>query len=205
VSGQELLEETSLFSCSPEAVKQLAGPKVRMALNKIETNYDQIIDRGRRNGLSPVIDVRVHRLFPGMFPGIPGWHCDFVPRGAYSGQPNFGLVHPHAFLIALLLSDQPQGVSNTEFVNHPIRPQLWDQEHVYKNLHDEVVRVNPHLCLAHDNHFVWFNQKSIHRAKAAHRRGVRLFMRYSMIEKPVIVNKITHQQQVYLLSEATGW
>jgi hypothetical protein len=201
----QLLEEQCLFSCSLTAIEMYAGPIVKDAVDRICQLYEVPIRRGINHGLSAVVDVRVHRLFPGQFPGIPGWHCDFVPRGAYSGQPNFALVHPDAFHVALLLSDQQAGVSNTQFVESAIRPQIFDQEAVYANLHHEVDRIGPALVTANDGQFVWFNQKSIHRAMPAHRRGTRLFLRFSMVEKPVIANGRPKQMQVYQLSEAQGW
>jgi hypothetical protein len=96
-------------------------------------------------------------------------------------------------------------VSSTRFVDQPIRPDLYDKEHVYRNLHHEVHRINPPIRTIKDGELVWFNQKTIHAASPCHRRGVRMFLRYSMIEKPVVANQFADQQQVYLLSEENGW
>jgi hypothetical protein len=201
----DLLAERSMYASSPLFVREKGSPLVNRLLRDIEERYDYAISQAQREGLAAVLDVRVHRLFPGQYPGIPGWHCDFVPRGSYSGQPNFSLCHPRAFHIALLLSDQPHGVSSTRFVDQPIRPDLYDKEHVYRNLHHEVHRINPPIRTIKDGELVWFNQKTIHAASPCHRRGVRMFLRYSMIEKPVVANQFADQQQVYLLSEENGW
>jgi hypothetical protein len=204
-STQELLAEQNFFSCSPLWVREFGGPIAKGALKALERLYEVPIARAKKEGLSAVMDLRVHRLMPEQFPGIPGWHCDFVPRGAYSGQPNFSMCHSSAFHVALLLSDHVKGVSNTQFVNQPMKAFIYSQEHVYHDLHHEVDRIAPVLTMVPDGQFVWFNQKTIHRAMPAIHRGVRLFMRFSMIEKPVIVNQRTYQQQVYVLSEGGGW
>jgi hypothetical protein len=200
-----LLAEPSLYSCSPVAMENYGGPLIRSALAQIRERYEHPIRRATNEGLSAICDVRVHRLFPGQYPAIPGWHCDAVPRGAYSGQPNFSLVHPFAFHVCLLLSSELKGVSNTEYVSQPMSPQLWDQEHVYRNIHQEVDRIKPQTATAQDGQFVWFDQRTIHRAKPAHARGVRLFLRYSMIEKPVLANKLNNNVQIYQLAEESGW
>lgn len=37
-----------------------------------------------------VVDVKTHMLMPKMWPCIPGWHCDFVPR--VDGKPRPDLI-----------------------------------------------------------------------------------------------------------------
>lgn len=201
----DVLAEPSLFSCSSLMVNQVGGPLTRSALNQIEQFYPKQIEVAKKAGLTPIIDVRVHRLMPGQYPAIPGWHCDAVPRNNYHGQPDFSMVDPAAFHVCLLLSNEKQGVSNTEFVDSVIKPKMWDDEHVYRDLHREVERIKPDIVELPDGVFAWFNQRSIHRASPCHRRGVRMFMRYSMYHKPPIQNKVQGQQQVYQLAEANGW
>lgn len=205
ICTQGLLEEVNLFSCSPLAVKEWGGIHTRNILHQLEEKFHFSIDRCMREGMKPVVDVRIHRLFAEQYPAIPGWHCDHVPRGGYSGQPNFSLCAMHAFNVALIISDHPQGVSNTEFVMQPVRISLEDQDHVYRELHREVQRIKPLVAPVPDGKFVWFSQRSIHRAAPAARRGVRLFFRYSMMEKPHIQNVKHSMPHVYQLSEENGW
>lgn len=200
-----LAAEPSLFSCSEEGVGISGGLLAKIALKHIQGAFVQDIYNAKKEGLSAIIDVRVQRLMPGMFPSIPGWHCDAVPRCNYHGQPNYAAINPAAFHVALTLSSEAAGVSNTEYVMDAIKPKLFDQEHVYRELHDIVVRAAPRVEQIKDGTFVKFTPKTIHRATETHRRGFRMFMRFSMYHKPPIVNGVSGQQQVYLLSEKNGW
>lgn len=205
LSLTDLLAEPCLFSCSPEAAKMQGGKLVLEAISQLEEIYERPIRIAKENGLSAIVDVRVQRLMPGMYPSIPGWHCDAVPRNTYHGQPDFALINPHAFHVALLLSNEPKGVSNTEYVQTSIKPKIWDNQHVYRDLHTQVERIAPDTVFAKDGQFTWFSPKTIHRAAPCHRRGVRLFMRYSMYHKPPLANKVGGEQQVYVISEENGW
>jgi hypothetical protein len=200
-----LAAEPSLLSCSEEGVGILGGLLAKTALKHIQAAYIQDIYKAKQEGLSAIVDVRVQRLMPGMFPSTPGWHCDAVPRCHYHGQPNFCAINPAAFHVGITLSNEPAGVSNTEYVMDAMICKLYDQEHVYRDLHEVVSRVAPRVQQISDGVFVRFTPKTIHRATETHRRGWRMFMRFSMYHKPPIVNGVQGQQQVYLLSEKNGW
>ncbi len=200
-----LAKEPCLFSCSEEAVKISGGLLANIALKHIQGAFVQDIYNAKQAGLSAVVDIRVQRLMVDMFPSIPGWHCDAVPRCQYHGQPNFAAINPHAFHVAFTLSSEIAGVSNTEYVMDSIKPKVYDAEHVYRDLHDEVERIAPMTRQSPDGVFVRFTPKTIHRATPTHRRGWRMFMRFSMYHKPPLVNGVSGQQQVYLLSERNGW
>lgn len=205
ICSQGLLEEVCLFACSPKAVEMYGGVYTRAALSQLREHFSHTLQRGYDHGLQPVVDVRIHRLFPQQFPAMPGWHCTQVPRGGYTGQPNFGLCPQHAFHVGLVLSDCPAGCSNTEYVMDSIKLFLEDPEHVYKEMHKEVERIHPRTEFVQDGRFVWFNQRSIHRASPARRRGVRLYMRLSMVDKPLILNEQHAMPHVYQLAEENGW
>ena len=200
-----ILAEKNLVSCSIEGVELYGGPLARDALAQIQEKYSHPIGSAMSQGLSPIIDVRIQRLMPGMYPSIPGWHCDAVPRSNYTGQPDFSMIVREAFHVALLLSNEPKGVSNTEYVKTNISPKIWDKEHVYQDLHRQVERMGPDTVFAKDGQFAWFTPKTIHRAKPCERRGVRMFMRFSMYHKPPVQNAVVNAQQVYILSEENGW
>lgn len=197
--------EPSLFSCSEEAVGISGGMLAKTALKHIQAAFIKDIYNAKQEGLSAIVDVRVQRLMPGMFPSIPGWHCDAVPRCQYHGQPNFCAINPAAFHVALTLSSEAAGVSKTEYVMDAIKPKIYDQEHVYRDLHEQVVHIAPRVEQINDGVFVKYTPKTIHRATETHRRGWRMFMRFSMYHKPPLVNGVQGQQQVYLLSEKNGW
>jgi hypothetical protein len=205
ISLSGLLEEPSLFSCCEEIVMKDGGVLTRRALQQIQEMYERPIAHAKEKGLSAIIDVRVQRLMPGMYPSIPGWHCDAVPRSGYHGQPNFSAIAPESFHVALILSSEAKGVSNTEYVQTILKPKIWDKDHVYRDLHTLVEKHHPETVIARDGQFVWFTPKTIHRTKPCVRRGVRLFMRYSLYPKPPIKNVVRGEQMVYLLSEENGW
>lgn len=200
-----LLEERSLFNCTEKFVHEQAGPLVCLALEQIQEKYARGIELAKEHGLSAVIDVRVQRLMPEMYPSIPGWHCDAVPRDVYTGQPNFKAIDPHSFHVALLLSSEPAGVSNTEYVKAVLKPTLFSKDHVYKDLHQQIEKLKPDTVIVRDGNFVWFTPKSIHRARPVVRRGVRLFMRYSLIHSKSYANMLNPEQMVYVISEENGW
>lgn len=200
-----LAEEPSLFSCSEAGVKIQGGPLANLALQHIQGAYVKDIYNAKQAGLSAIIDVRVQRLMPGMYPSIPGWHCDAVPRQTTNGQPNFQAINPAAFHVGLTLSNEAMGVSNTEYVTDVIKPKLYHQDNVYRQLHEEVERIAPATRRINDGVFVKFTPKTIHRATETHRRGWRMFLRFSMYHKPPIENGVPGQQQVYLISEKNGW
>ncbi len=197
-------QEPSLVSCSPIMVENSGGELAKVALHHVKQYYKQDILRAEKAGLSAIIDTRVHRLMPGMFPAVPGWHCDAVPRCSYHGQPRFDLIIPEQFHVIVTLSTEPKGVSHTEFVLDTIHPKMGDNS-VYHDLHREIVRIGPRTEFIPDGTFVKYYPKTAHRASAAHRRGWRMFFRFSMYPKPPIENVVPNVQQVYLLSEDNAW
>lgn len=201
----DLAKEPSLFSCGEFGLYEHGGALAKSALSQVLSLYKDEYEHAKKAGLSAIIDVRVQRLMPGMYPSIPGWHCDAVPRNGYHGQPDFGLIDPSAFHVALLLSSEVAGVSNTEFVTSRLRPTIMDKDHVYRDLHTQVERAKPDTIKVADGVFTYFTPKTIHRACPTARRGWRMFFRFSMYHKPPIQNVISGQQQVYLLSEENGW
>lgn len=200
-------KEPSLLCNSPVAVRAQGGQLSKIALAHVEKHYAGDILRAEKEGLSSSIDVRVQRLMPGMYPSIPGWHCDAVPRGTSSGQPNFDAIHQRAFHVALLLSTEPCGVSNTQFVDQDMVFKLWDVEGKtrYSQLHAEVEKHKPQVLHVRDGEFVRYSQRTVHRAMPTGRRGWRMYFRYSMIPNAEVRNLMPEQQQVYILSEEAGW
>jgi len=197
--------EPSLTAHGLVAVYQQKAPLAQCALNFVRTQYQQEICHAEKEGLSAIVDTRTHQLNIGQFPAVPGWHCDGVPRNNYHGQPCFDLINPAAFTVCVCLSTEPNGVSNTQFVSDTIKPKLWDKEHVYRDLHEQVRRIAPCVATIADGQFVKFTPKSIHRATETHRRGWRWWFRFSMCYKPPIENALGNQQQIYIVADENGW
>lgn len=202
-SIETMAKEPSFFSCTPDQVTGDISSQLVKATEKI---FDVEIENAYDNGLRPIIDVRVQRLMPGMYPSIPGWHCDAVPRDDYFGQPKFDKINPYAMHVTCTISTSDVGVSNTMFYNKGTAFKIEDDEHVFKDLHNQVeARSDEGKTLIPDGMLALFTPKTIHKTMPTHTRGWRLFFRYSMYHKPPVVNKVANQQQVYILSEANGW
>lgn len=198
------MNEVCLVACSEEFVKDKGGTLTLTAIKNIQDIQRQEIANAKEAGLTPVIDVRMQRLSQHHLPAPPGWHCDGIPRSINSGEYNLGAIHPRAFNISVTLSDEYVGVSNTEFVNDPIKVKTYTEK-FYREVHEQVEKLSPSVRRVEDGMFVKYSPKTIHRATETHRSGVRLYLRYSMCEKPVFSNHISPIQQVYVLSEKHGW
>jgi hypothetical protein len=205
LSMKTFLDEPSLSGCGVTQVQTNGGVLANTALTHILAEYAPYIQRAENEGLSPIIDANVQCLMPGMYPAVPGWHCDGVPRSDYHGQPCFDAVNPHAFHVAVTVSTEPVGISHMEFVADPITVKIWDDQHVYRDLHQQVDKAKPVVRPIPDGVFVLYSPKTIHRAAETYRRGWRMFFRFSMCRKPPITNKVNGQQQIYLLSPGNGW
>lgn len=182
----------------------MGGPLVQSILNCINLSQQDFV-AAFEESLTPVIDVRVQRLMPGMYPSIPGWHCDSVPRATYTSQPDFKLLHPHSFHLTCLLSTS-ENVSNTEFLDEEISVEFDEDSAIWRQLHIAIENAGPlKKVVAAPGRVYKFDSLTPHRTMPCVERGWRLFFRLSMYHNPPIVNKVPAAQQVYLLSEENGW
>jgi len=216
VETATIVEEPMLFSASPDFAESYGGPLTRSVLRALTRERDRMAAYiAEHPGTYGVIDTRSHMLMPGQYPAIPGWHCDAYPRGKGSaGQPDLKAGDPECFHYVVTVSDQPNGVSNTTFMQGVSTLDV-DPERVWGSVHEEVVRRGLGLpapgrdggiCLwatIPDGHLTRFKQETLHRATKAHAKGWRWFFRLSMYHsKPM--NQIRRQVQVYS-TEGGGW
>jgi hypothetical protein len=205
-SVAELASEPSLFSCSMEHAEVKGGDIVRDILYRIRHAYRGAIEKAYAAGLYEIIDVRVQRLMPGMFPSIPGWHCDSVPRPNYFAQPDFSLLKPESFHITCIADTEGgNGIGNTVFLDEEIEFKFNEFKPVWQQLHHQIEMVPRRIRPIQSGQFVKFSSLDPHKAIACHTRGWRLFFRMSMYHNPPVTNGVPSQQQVYILSEANGW
>jgi hypothetical protein len=195
---QQMAGEPCLFSCDWATALQQGGPFTAAILAKLdECGY---VTEGA------VIDVRVQRLMPGMYPSIPGWHCDGVPRDTYFAQPDFTKADKTMRHVTLIHSTADDWVSRTQFTEEAMSAELTPEAGmIYKQLHDQIeaydtgrFQVEPGVAYA-------FSHFQPHRTMPTTTRGWRMFFRLSYYHNPPVANKIESVQQVYLLSEANGW
>lgn len=217
---EELAEESSLHSVSLEWINKNGSPLIKEIT---QIAYAHLMKESNLMLLFPpynkqlhlVVDVRIQRLMPGMYPSIPGWHCDAVPRNDYFAQPDLTKLDTKIKHLTLTLSTEKDGVSNTEFVNEGIpfeyKPEdrsmsVWQQVHRRVFYEANLNTVLPLRTIkVPDNKLAIFSQDTIHRASPCHKRGWRMFYRMAMMDKPALNTGLVREQQVYILSEENGW
>lgn len=203
----ELAEETGMYSASPDFVREHGGKYTVEILDAIPLSF---YEECEAHGMYPNIDVRIHRLYPGDYPAVPGWHSDGEFRENYHAQPDLQKFTDHKHLIGTVSTD-PLGVSNTEVVNEEIAVDiknpsadntLWEQVHL------QVENSPVSKIQLDDGQLAEMGAFTLHRATPARTRGWRLFVRASMWHKPYLSEaggSISHQEQVYRVTESKGW
>lgn len=154
-------------------------------------------------GLVDVLDTRLQRLMPGMYPAIPGWHCDDWPREDYHGQPNLYLIDRRVRHWTAIMATEDDGVSLTEFVSEPFELELKPGRSVWRQVHEHVVREQLPTWRAPLGAVVEFGPMAVHRASPATTRGWRWWARCSWRKSRPVTAHVG--EQVYVLSEANGW
>lgn len=191
------------------------GDITREALKHLPTDWQNI---------AVAIDTRVHMLMPGMYPCIPGWHHDYVPRTKENGQPDYddesGLRSEH---LMLMINSE---VAPTKFAIGEAEYDDVVSGNVYGQWHKET---EWHLSSgklqevdAVSNQWILFDDRSMHRGVKATKMGWRYFIRVSRFF--IDVSKHTHvegdrvylepakmrneqrtQVQVYMDDPTVGW
>lgn len=203
----ELAEEVGVYSASPDFVMKRCGPIARNILAQVP---DEFFGECSRKGLYPNIDVRIHRLYPGDYPAVPGWHTDGEFRGDYHAQPELDRVVDHHHLVGTV-STGVDGVSLTEAVTEPFRAVIDEPDAgntLWSQVHRQVETNKPKSMKLEDGVLTSMGSFTLHRATPAMIRGWRLFFRLSMWHRPYLNAEggcISRQEQVYRLSEAKGW
>lgn len=209
-SIEELSEINSVYAASPEFAIKHCGRLVENILNKVPKSY---YDECQKRNLLPNIDVRVHRLYPGVYPAFPGWHCDAEYRETYFSQPDLERT-PVSKTVVCTISSHADGVSNTEFLLDDFITDIESvetEQTIWKQVHDRVEKHLPNekrkTWIMQDGLLTEFGNRTLHRARPAKVRGWRLFFRMSMWHKPYLgaEGKVSRQEQVYIVDEGQGW
>lgn len=208
-STNDIKAEPMLFGADLAFSRTHGGPITNHVLDTLEES-DVFIDWRKRfeNGLLPlthiVIDSRVNMLMSGMYPSIPGWHGDDVPRGVKYTQPDLNGIETNAFIhFMVLFSDNEKPVSATEFVVEPVALNV-DQDNVWQSVNAGVEALKPRTSRLQEGDIIAFGQEALHRASPCVQSGWRFFIRVSFTyRKPV--NEIRQQVQVYMPIETAGW
>jgi len=206
-SIKDLEAEVSVYSATPEFVREHCGPIANKLMDQVPYWY---FAEAKDLGLFTNVDVRVHRLYPGDFPAYPGWHCDGEYRETYFSQPDMNRIKVSKN-ITCTISSHENGVSNTQFLDEPFNFETDDisTEHtLWGQVHDAISRKKEiHVYDSDDGELILFDNWSLHRAMPTKIRGWRLFFRMSMWHKPNLGDggMISKQEQVYKIVEGDGW
>jgi hypothetical protein len=215
-----LADEVGVYAASPDFVRARCGPAANAILDAVPADW---FDRCAELGMLPNIDVRTHRLNPGEFPAVPGWHCDGALRETYFAQPDRARV-PIRDTLLCVVSSHEDGIANPEFVTEPVTLSIPTPEEMEAAggrfvLWREVHRAMPaDLATARlaDGQLTQMSCDTLHRVMPAHQRGIRLLFRMSMWHNPHLGDggKVAVVQQryrlidtetVWLEDEANGW
>lgn len=198
-SDDAISKEAQIFSGSWEFVEEQDSPIAHECLSLLE---------GLQDGWSHsnvVIDTRVHMLQPGMFPAIPGWHLDAVPRNVKTGQPDLADANVETQHATLFLGPAP-----TRFLRAQLLvPETPHGANTYSVLHNQVEKLLASITLkdeaARPGYFTLFDSQGIHRAAAAEIPGWRYFFRATRGSHLRARNELRTQTQVYVSSLGAGW
>lgn len=146
------------------------------------------------------IDTRLSMLMPGMYPCIPGWHCDdfYRPNG---GQPDLERAPPAEHLVLIL-----GNCSRTRFVAEPMELPLPDAgEPIYRTMHRRIEMLSPRTFQVESGQVWRFGPRAWHKGEPATEAGWRYFLRLTGSNHWTALNQRRTQTQVYLTEPFVGW
>lgn len=199
-------DETMFFGCSPDWIEDACpdeSPLTHSVIHLLRRSgeMEEAEKFCEEHGKFLVVDTRSHMLMPGMYPAIPGWHCDAYPRKGYNGQPDLKAAHPNTPHYAMHLSTHPDGVSRTEFTNVQLDTSI-DEAHVWYDVDRQMNVGSSNNKQYRDGELVRFTQPTLHRVMPAEVKGWRWWFRMSAYYRPP-PNEIRRQVQVYTTER--GW
>lgn len=196
-SIEEIASEPRLVGLSFDQALEQAGPLGTRIL-------DAMCFPACPEGLFPIVDSRAHRLMPGMYPAIPGWHCDDWPRPDYHSQPDPALWDRRAAHYLGIIETVPH-VSLTQFVTSPLKVSFDPTEPLWKQVHKAVDASAVETSTQVAGQVLRMSGNTIHRASPCFNRGWRYWMRLSFMHHAPEKALTVGPEQTYVLSEANGW
>lgn len=186
---------------------QLFRADMEFARKQGNEKFNQVLDQLERlfkgDGFKHTsIDTRTHMLMKGMYPCIPGWHCDdfYRPTG---GQPDLLNVEEKApqkhYLIVL------GTCSLTEFLRPqdgparlPSPEELPKENPTYFYYDKKIEEANPLTVFTEPNKIYSFGPTALHRGSPASENGWRTFIRLTRSNHYDPKNEIRYQSNVYV-------
>jgi hypothetical protein len=196
-SDREIQDTPGLFNATLDDALMFGGDLTRVALSAMNLRGDRKY---------AIVDTKIHMLMPGMWPAIPGWHTDVVPRP--DGAPRLDLQNElSAPRFHLLVTGTG---CLTDFVIQPTSIEVPDDlgSDLYEHITKEVKRIDPPIHEIVSCRSVEWDWWDLHRAKAAQKREWRYLIRVTETDhrppKTDLRDVLRTQQQVYV-HEAFGW
>jgi len=191
----EIRQLPQFFRADADMAWRLGGPRVRRVLQ--DANF-----LARWKYIS--IDSRVHMLMPGMYPCIPGWHCDDFYRPEREPELRKLTSNAPSEHAAIVFGKVARTVYLTSVLDWT--PQWSYGEHLYGVAHDFIEALKDKTARAVLNgELVWFSPLTWHQGAPAADQGWRFFMRITGSNHWEPKNELRTQTQVYLTKPFAGW
>lgn len=194
----EISSEPMLFQADLDFARTHGGPITNRIIDELFLSHSFMAFYYANPNV--IIDTRATMTKPGMYPSIPGWHCDAVPRREHHSQPDLTKISDDVQHFMVLLSDE-NNVTNTEFVTEPVTIDV-DEDNVWNSVDRYIENNDVKTSFLKEGDIIRFTQTAIHRASVCKKRGWRFFFRLSLGESQP-KNEIRKQVQVYVTSN--GW
>ena len=200
----EVNDCVNFLGCTPTFVRAHGSKHQLEVLDKILKSEYYLNLEARHPELIPIVDSRTNHLTTGIYPSIPGWHCDNILRSDYNNQPDIVNVDNNpTYHFACLLCGYDVQVSGTEFLRDSVELDI-DPDAVFKSMNNRLSGMELKTFKVRPNTIFSFDNKSIHRASKSTGYGTRTFFRLSLTKREVL-NQILKQTQVYLDVNEAGW
>ena len=181
---KEMIEkEPDLLAADLDYALANGGPITQYYLTKfLESSYLKDAYSGILPGLHVIVDTRIHALKKGEYPGISGWHTDFIERVSPTNMElDYSKFNPSVKIYIVNFSDHPKGVSNTEYLTSEVRLALPEKQ-VYTSIDRQINAMTALNALqVSDGEILAMDQYSLHRVRPAHQEGLRGFIRIAVL------------------------
>lgn len=205
----DIKNEFGLWNAPLEVAMNLGGAITKEALRNMDLRFDK---------KHITVDVKTHLLQPGMYPAIPGWHTDGVPRGGSMsparGNPDIKMQlnqKSPRYHLMVLGADCPtmflknRGIELFTDFNNPkdlYKGVTQQVKNFLETSEAETFEITPGVIYEWD----WWE---LHTAQAARSSGWRYLIRVTesdYLEPQTDLNEIfRRQQQVFVPSTEFGW
>lgn len=192
---EQIQTELMFMDADPNFAYDKGGPITKAFIDAIVA--DNFVDEPF------IFDSRTHRLEPGWYPAIPGWHHEDASRvNNINRRPEYINPDYRSFHCMGLVNGD---IAPTEFALGAVDFEIPQGDYVYGiwgPLVDKAIENNElDLIRAPSNQLIWFNDRVWHRASMAVKSGWRWWGRMSYSTHRVVTNKIMDKYPTYKISE----